>query len=172
MRALVVACAALLAAAGNALAQDAASQPAWAPEIGGEVRVTAESGQRSVGHFRSIDADTLRLLVADQEVVVSRDAILRLERRGDSLTNGFVIGAAVGLIPAAFAIGEVEGGGNVAAAIVIGSGFYGLIGMGIDALHKGWTTVYERKAAKSGRRRQVWAAPTVNGMLVGYTRRF
>jgi hypothetical protein len=166
-----ITCVVALSAAATASAQ-VVSPEAWPADVGGEVRVTVEGGQRSLGQLRSIDPDSLRLLVADQEVVLRRDAIVRLERRGDSLKNGFLIGLAIGLVPAAFAIGEVEGGGNVAAAIVLGSGFYGLIGMGIDAMNKGWTTVYERKAPPTARKRQLWMAPSANGMRVGYTRRF
>lgn len=163
-----------VSAAGTVSAQAVPAQESWAPGIGGEVRITDTGGRRSVGQFQGLDGDTLRLLVAEQEVMVRRDVITRVERRGDSLRNGFLVGAAIGLVPAAVVLGEVEaGGGDVAAAIVIGSGFYGLIGMGIDALHRGWTTVYEREAAPaSTRKRHFWLAPSANSMRVGYTRRF
>ena len=173
MRVLVIACVLMVAAAGTS-AQEPAPQATWAPDIGGEVRVTRRDGVKTTGQFRSLDAETVRLLVADQETAVSRDDITRIERRGDSIKNGFLIGAAVGLIPSALVLSEVEaGGGDVAAALVIGVGVYGLIGAGIDALHKGWTTVYEANhPSKSARRRQIWIAPSAHGMRVGYSRRF
>lgn len=174
MRTFLSACAVVATTAVPAVAQAPAASNAWASGVGGEVRVTGPDGQRTVGLFRGVDADTLRLLVVDQEVVVPRESIVKLERRGDSLWNGFLIGAAVGLVPAVVLAGEVEaGGGNVAAAIVAGVSVYGLIGAGIDAMHTGWTTVYEATPQPaSARLRHIWVAPTAGGMRAGYTVQF
>ena len=174
MRLLTTACVLMAAAVATASAQAPDTQTSWEPDIGGEIRVTGDSGQRTVGQFRSIDADTVRLLVADSEVAVDRSRILRMERRGDSLRNGFIIGAVVGILPAVLASGEIEaGGGNQAVAVMAGIGFYGLVGAGIDATRKGWTSVYEAKVPPTNtRRRQVWIAPTAHGMRAGYIRRF
>ena len=172
MRCVALATGMMLMTAWSAWGQTTPVGEAWVPDVNTEVRVTGTSGVPQVGRFRSLDDETLRVLVGDQELALPRASIVRVERRGDRLLNGFLIGAAVGLIPAAFISAEVEaGGGNVAAAIVIGSGTYGLIGMGIDALHKGWTTVYDRPRT-SARRRHFWISPSAHGMRVGYTRSF
>lgn len=173
MRLLVAACVLMVTTVGKALAQEP-DTPSWAPRIGGEIRVSGDGGTRTVGRFRGIDADTVRLLVGDSEVAVGRARIVRIEGRGDSLRNGFIIGAVIGILPVAFASGEIEaGGGNQAVAVMAGIGVYGLVGAGIDATRQGWTSVYEAKAVPtSARRRHVWFRPSASGMRVGYTRRF
>jgi uncharacterized protein YcfJ len=174
MRVFVITCVLMVAAVGAVSAQEPGAQASWAPEIGGEIRVTARDGVKTRGRFRSLDADRVRLLVADQETEIARDDITRIERRGDSIKNGFIIGAVIGILPAALASTQFEGGGDaVAVGIVAGMGIYGLIGAGIDAAHKGWTTVYKAESqAKSARRELVWIGPAANGMRIGYTRRF
>lgn len=173
MRILLIACAVTAAAVRMASAQEPVATASWAPEIGGEVRVTRHNGVKTTGQFRSLDADTVRLLVEDQEVVMARDTVARIERRGDSVLNGFIIGAVIGIPFAALGTGEVEGTANRAFAFIGGVGLYGLIGAGIDATHKGWTTVYKAGTVPTTtRRRQVWMRPTADGMRVGYNRRF
>jgi hypothetical protein len=162
-----------------ATAQDTpAAADGWAQNVGTELRVTDRQGRVGKGRLRAITADELLLVVDGAEVALPRSTITRIERRGDSLKNGFLIGALVGAPLAALSAGEVEaGGGSVGALVVLGIGVYGLMGMGIDAMHTGWTTVYRAPAATTGSsarapRRQLWAAPTARGMRVGYTRRF
>ena len=159
---------------GTAFASGQTPQEPWVSGLGGEIRVTSQSGQKSVGHFLGIDADAIRLMVADQEILVRKDAIAKLERRGDSLWNGFAFGAIVGLLPAAAATSEISaGGGEFVAITTIAVGIYGLIGLGIDALFKGWTTVYKGEPPpKTARHRGFWVTPTSRGMRVGYSRRF
>jgi len=163
---------------GAAAQDNAAATDSWAQNAGTELRVTDQQGRVGKGRLRAITADQLLLVVDGAEVAMPRSTITRIERRGDSLKNGFLIGALVGAPLGALSAGEVEaGGGSVAALAVFGIGVYGLIGMGIDAMHTGWTTVYRApggtasSSARAGKR-QLWAAPTATGMRVGYTRRF
>jgi hypothetical protein len=153
-----------------------AAADGWEQSVGTELRVTDGQGRVGKGHLRAITADQLLVVVDGAEVAMPRSTITRIERRGDSLKNGFLIGALLGAVPAAFAVGEVEGNGaQVAVAVVAGMGVYGLIGAGIDAMHSGWTTVYRAAPVQTtarARKRQVWASPTSTGMRVGYTWRF
>ena len=110
---------------------------------GQSVRVTDDAGIRTSGPILSITAESLRL--GDREF--TRAEIARIERKRDRLWNGLAIGAAVGallpLLPTEACLNQSTGE-CVAAGIVSGA----LLGVGIDALHRGYTTVYRGDAAK------------------------
>ncbi len=114
-----------------------------------EVRLTDSAGQRRSGVLDSIDASELTLLTGDGTVTVPLTAVRRLDRRGDSLWNGILIGASVGVLAVSVTAGEARvGGANVAAYSAFGVGFYALIGAGIDALNNGWTTLSKEEPRK------------------------
>jgi hypothetical protein len=78
-------------------------------------------------------------------------SVLRIEARGDSLKNGAAIGAGVmaGLTLLGCA-GLGDGGGYCVRAAAINTAFGAVLGVGIDALNGGRSTLYKKEApAKS-----------------------
>ena len=75
------------------------------------------------------------------------DSVLRIEAQGDSLKNGAAIGAGVmaGLTLLGCA-GLGDGGGYCARAAVMNTLFGAVIGVGIDALNGGRSTLYKKAA--------------------------
>ena len=82
--------------------------------------------------------------------------VARIQKRGDSLRNGAIIGAvvgvAMGIITAGISDcpGDHPGGGcpgSRAALFLVSTGVYSAIGTGIDALIPGRTTLYEAPKA-------------------------
>jgi hypothetical protein len=114
-----------------------------------EVRVTNTNGERLTGVLQSAGHEAVTLLTANGTVVLQPTAVRKIERPGDSVKNGFLIGALAGIAYGAVMYSifgeETE---SPAAAFVVGTGMFGLIGAGIDALHKGWTTVYRAPAPR------------------------
>jgi hypothetical protein len=74
---------------------------------------------------------------------------LRIDTRTDSLKNGAFIGGGVTFGMAAFACaaGFAKDGAQCATGVVFNTLFGVLAGIGIDALHKGRTTIYSKPAA-------------------------
>ena len=67
-----------------------------------------------------------------------------MDKRGDSLRNGAVMGALVGAALGVLATKEVG-------FTVVGAGVYAAIGTGFDALIQGRTTLYEAPGRNSAR---------------------
>jgi hypothetical protein len=109
------------------------------------VYVLDSVGAESVGMVRKTTADSLFLLLDDgSERAYSALEIQRIDRRGDSLWNGFFIGAGLATLgalkcedPSCFMTG------------VLGIPVAGLIGVAFDAMVPGRTTVY-RAPSKTG----------------------
>ena len=80
------------------------------------------------------------------------DDVTRISRRGDSLRNGAIAGAVFGAVGDALAMGFVDdSAGKKALGFLASTGFYALVGAGIDALIPGRTTIYQAwPAAKTG----------------------
>jgi hypothetical protein len=131
-----------------ALAQEGTAKPAPPLKSSEEVIVTqSASGQELRGYLLDLSPTTLAMLVNGQRVEVPLERVLRIEGRNDSVKNGAAIGAAVGggLILLACQ-GEI-GADFCATAAVFYTGIGALMGAGIDALHKGRTTIYSKPAA-------------------------
>jgi len=113
-------------------------------QTGQSVRVTDDAGVRTSGPILSITAESLRL--GDREF--TRAEIARIERRGDKLWNGLAIGAAIGLLlpllPTEACLNRSTGE-CIASGVVSGA----LVGVGIDAIHRGYTTVYRGAPGKT-----------------------
>jgi hypothetical protein len=116
------------------------------------VYVLDDRGIEISGKLLCLSPDSLVLLVGATEQRVDAAHVRRIEKRGDSLRNGALIGAlvgaAMGLIVARISDcpGDDPGGscpGTRAAAVVGSTGGYAAIGIGIDALVVGRTTLYE-----------------------------
>jgi hypothetical protein len=111
-----------------------------------EVRVTTDAGERMTGVLQSANQEAFTLLTPTGTVELSPINVRRIERPGDSVRNGFIIGAIAGLVYGGLMTAMYEDHTtNKAAALAVGAGMFGLVGAGIDALHKGWTTVYRRR---------------------------
>lgn len=144
---------ALVAVIGVAMAQAQESVPGW-PQLDttglNTVYLTDDTGSETTGRLISLDEDSIALLVDGTTERFPRDRVRRLEKRGDSLLNGAIIGGLIGgaltTIGAAFSDcpdGRSPCTGTRIAYGIGGAALYGAIGAGIDALITGRTTMYE-----------------------------
>lgn len=116
------------------------------------VYVLDDAGIEVSGKLLRLNPDSLVVLVDGVEHRLDAVRVKRIEKRGDSLRNGAligaVVGAAMGLLVAGMSDcpGTDPGGscpGSRAAAFLLSTGVYAAIGTGIDALVVGRTTLYE-----------------------------
>jgi len=139
---------------GAAHAQNETSRwPALAPSGGIEtVYVTDDSGAETTGRLLRLTPDSIVLLVNGAERQFDAARVRRIQRRGDSLKNGAIIGAVVGVGMGLLAGGIADCGrddpgggcpGTRVAALLVSTGVYAAVGAGIDALIQGRTTLYE-----------------------------
>ena len=146
MRVLVVLLIAVLTAAVPARAQTAPPLPEPAPLRGVSKVFVQEAGTADPirGQLARIDASTLTLLVDGQRHEIPFDRILRIDVPGDSVKDGAIIGAVVGVVLVALA-GGFSHEGPAAAPLAFWTATYGaLAGAGVDALHVGRTSIYKR----------------------------
>ena len=138
----------ILPAAGQA--QDGSGKRAPAQTPGEEVIVTqSASGQELRGFLVDLTPTTLAMLVGGQRVDVPLDRVLRIEGRNDSVKDGAAYGAAVGGGLTALACLQALDARVCVPAAVFYAGLGALAGAGVDALHKGRTTIYSKPAAVS-----------------------
>ena len=126
------------------------------------VFVLDDSGQEVTGQLLSLDSDALVILVEGQELRFETARVKRLDKRGDSLKNGAYIGAVVGLVMGILVariadcvndtgrVGSCGSGTQIGFAM-LSTGLYSAIGVGIDALIRGRTTLYEAPDSSSAR---------------------
>jgi len=111
---------------------------------GDSLRVTVADGTRTGGAFANVSSSTLRLWVGRQVLEIPFTDIREVARRGDSLRNGFLIGAGIG----AFLGGTVAIGGGVdVLAVPVNALLIGGVGVLIDHVVKGHTVVYRIRSA-------------------------
>jgi hypothetical protein len=117
--------------------------------------VLDDTGMEISGKLLRLNPDSLVLLVGEAEHRVDAARVRRIQKRGDSLRNGAVIGAVVGaamglLVARISDCSANDPGGSCpgtrAAAFLFSTGIYTAIGVGIDALVVGRTTLYEAPA--------------------------
>ena len=138
---------------GVASAQEAASNwPGLASSQLSTIYVRDDTGAETSGKLLHLNPDSIVILVDGAERRFEAARVTRIQRRGDSLRNGAIIGAVVGV---AFGIltagisdcpGDRAGGpcpGSRVALFLVSTGFYSAVGTGIDALIPGRTTLYE-----------------------------
>lgn len=120
------------------------------------VYVLDTTGAETSGKLLRLNPDSVVLLVSGAERQFETARVARIQKRGDSLRNGAIIGAVVGV-----ALGILTAGiadcpgdrtsdgcpGSRAALFLISTGVYSAIGTGIDALIPGRTTLYEAPKA-------------------------
>jgi hypothetical protein len=142
---------------GVASAQDAAANwPGLVSSGLSTVYVLDNTGTETSGKFLRLNPDSIVLLVDGAERRFETARVARIQKRGDSLRNGAIIGAvvgvAMGIITAGISDcpGDHPGGGcpgSRAALFLVSTGVYSAIGTGIDALIPGRTTLYEAPKA-------------------------
>ncbi len=131
------------------------------PDGWSTVHVMDDAGVEVSGRFVRLNPDSLVLLIGDKEIRLEAPRVRRIQKQGDSLRNGVVIGALVGVGVGLLASGiadcpGADAGGSCpgfrAAALVGSTGLYAGLGAGIDALVSGRTTLYEGPTPRSGTR--------------------
>jgi hypothetical protein len=113
--------------------------------IGDQVELTERTGVITTGVLTDVTDTTVQ--AGNREFPIG--TVLKVDRRGDSLWSGFIIGAGVGLILSPIAQEGCLHGSTV--PCVIGPMLiYGGIGALIDMGHEGKTTIY-RAAPAAGK---------------------
>ncbi len=122
------------------------------------VTVFDDQGVRTPGRLLHIDPDSVVLIVSGQERRFELARVAKVEKRGDSLKNGLLIGAIAGAAMGA-AVGGMQpcsrpgepyarcSAGTYAAAAATLSATFAGIGAGIDALIPGHTALYKHPKA-------------------------
>jgi hypothetical protein len=138
--------------------QTASSWPGLDSSRLSTVYVLDTAGAETSGKLLRLNPDSIVLLVGGAERQFETARVARIQKRGDSLRNGAIIGAvvgvAIGIITAGISDcpGDQPGGGcpgSRAALFLVSTGVYSAIGTGIDALIPGRTTLYEAPKAPS-----------------------
>ena len=152
--------------------ETAQSWPGLAPSGFSTVYVLDDTGVETSGSLLRLNPDSLVLLVGSAERRFEAARVRRIQKRGDSLRNGALIGAivgvAMGLVGAGISDcpGENPGGscpGTRAALFLFSTGVYAAIGTGIDALVPGRTTLYEAPTVPPSAGRKGSAPPPYRG---------
>jgi hypothetical protein len=145
--------------AGNTQADASAPSSRLPVKMGQTVWVTVIDGWEVKGVVSDIAATTIDVSGEAGTKHLNVSEIRRVAKR-DSVKNGFLIGAAVAVLPALAvgALSEEEFGGNpssseragaVAGAFGIGVAVYGGIGALIDHFIEGRRTIYEKPRAQA-----------------------
>lgn len=113
------------------------------------VFVQERSGAETRGRLLSITPDAIAIDVEGSQRRFAAADVVRIDRRGDSLKNGALIGAAVGVFTAFLSdcprTGNSAGNGCAGARVAYllgGSAIWAGIGAGIDALIPGRTRLW------------------------------
>jgi hypothetical protein len=128
----------------------AATQPPMVKADGlPTVFLTDLQGVQHRGQLVRVASDEVVLLGTGGERTFTRNEIALIETRGDSLVNGALIGASVGVLTGFLVAGisDCSGaqdscGGQRIGMFATSVALYTLIGVGIDALIKGRTVLY------------------------------
>lgn len=121
------------------------------------IYVQDQTGRETEGKLSSFTESALVLNVNGTLRTFAPAEVRRVQRKGDSLKNGTIIGLAFGAVMGILAggISDCPGGGSncPGSRIVIplvAAGFYTAVGAGIDAAIQGRTLLWESNAAGSG----------------------
>ncbi len=130
--------------------ESALTWPGLNPSGLSTVYVLDDAGVETSGRLLQLNPDSLVILVGGAERRFEAARVRRIQKRGDSLRNGALIGAIVGaaLGLAAAGISDCSGGGSSCPGsrvtlVLVSTGVYAAIGTGIDALVVGRTTLYD-----------------------------
>lgn len=149
MTMILVATLLTLQAAGVPAPQSTPS-PLIAPSSLPKVVLTDLRGAEHHGRLLRVEPAEVTLVGVDGERIFKRHEIVQIEKRGDSLRNGAIIGATVGVAAGLLAAGisdcpgvRQDGcAGSRVAMFVTSTAFYTVVGVGIDALVQGRTVLY------------------------------
>jgi hypothetical protein len=122
------------------------------------VTVFDDRGVRTPGRLLRIDPESVVVLVNGQERRFELEHVTKVEKRGDSLRNGAIIGAVVGAVFGAATGGMSDcvqpgdtyaecGAGTRIAMAAVSAGMFAAIGAGFDAAIQGHSTLYQRPAS-------------------------
>jgi hypothetical protein len=127
------------------------------------------------GFLTRLTDQELTVLVDRHEETLALDSIWRIERRGDTVWDGFAAGAFAGLLEWALIIRpEVhhhDAGAQFTTA-VFSMGFWGVVGAGIDALAVGRTTIYDARIHQRRAGPSVAASADGRGAMLSWTVKF
>ncbi len=119
------------------------------------VFVTDDRGVETPGRLVRLDPDAVVVLVGDEQRRFETARVVRIEKRGDSLRNGALIGAAAGLLNGVVVMGLAECpswrrscAGIRVAGVMYAAAAYAAVGTAIDALVQGRTAIYARPAVR------------------------
>jgi len=131
------------------LAQDRTARQAPPAHPSEEVIVTqSASGEQLRGYLVQLSPTTLAILVDGKRVEVPIENVLRIDGQNDSVKDGAAYGAAIAGGLSALGCTQALGAGGVCVtATIFYVGIGALMGAGVDALHKGRTTIYSKPAA-------------------------
>jgi hypothetical protein len=136
-----------------------AADPPPAPQTVWVVPAASEGAKEFQARLLNLSPESATLLVDGQPREVALSKVARIERRGDSLKNGAIIGAAVLGGLCALTCGQgLDNGSDLAGVVVINAALGAAIGTGIDALHRGRTPIYP---AVTGRSRTSAVRPSI-----------
>jgi hypothetical protein len=114
------------------------------------VFVQERSGAETRGRLLSITPDAIAIDVYGSQRTFAAADVVKIDRRGDSLKNGAIIGAAIGLFTGFIGDCPRAGSGDRSngcpgarvAYVLLGSATWAAIGAGIDALIPGRTRLW------------------------------
>lgn len=136
--------------------EPARTWPGMDPARLSTIYVTDESGVETTGRLLRFEPDAVVLFVNGAEWRMEASRVRRIQTRGDSLKNGALAGALIGVVLGGLsgAIADCPGSRNNCPAFritapILSSAFYAAVGTGIDALINGRTTVYIAAATPS-----------------------
>ncbi len=131
----------------------ALASPAAAQDRFKDVWVTqSDSGEIVRGRLVELSGSSLAILTPDnRRVEMPLDRILRIEAHGDSLKNGAIIGGAIMGGMTLLACQGLSRASQCVVGVGFNTGFGALMGMGIDALNGGRSTLYSRPATPPAR---------------------
>lgn len=109
---------------------------------GETVFVTDGSGRETRGRFATVSDSGLTLSVDGQFFDIASKDIREVARRGDSMKNGFLIGAGVGAGLSAVVAAAYQTPAYLAIGAPINAAFWGGFGVLVDYLIKGRTVVF------------------------------
>jgi hypothetical protein len=116
------------------------------------VYVTDVAGQQTSGQLISVSDSALVIRTAAITQTFEPNQVSRLERKGDSLKNGTLIGLAVGVIGSGLMTGaclRAHCGGVAIPYALVNTGIYTAVGAAIDAAISGRTRLWDRSEKKT-----------------------
>ncbi|MBW8885444.1 MAG: hypothetical protein JF612_11885 [Planctomycetia bacterium] len=133
------------------------------------VYVTDRTGHETEGKLLRLTDTTIVVEEPTGARTFSIDQVSLVERKGDSLKNGGIIGAIFGAVTGV-ALGAdcTDCGGTRVAAAVINTGLWAAIGAGIDALIPGRTRIWPSKSSKAQSRVVASFSPRTHSAFVGW----